>query len=214
MGALFDIGEGADGEIKEKLNKAFSGKRLARLQDHFKYKETVFDGTHRLERFCARAKLHPAGARAKGKWYFLLKRILPQATDGTVDGAGRPVMTTDAIKAALTKALDFDRNGITRVVFEAEEQSGARAHFIHPKNNAPGIQIGKTLNIILVCPAPLNDGELDTLPQDPDQGEQELPDVSTTPARRAKKNKAGKKAKAKPAKKNKSGKKAKAKKKG
>ena len=212
MGALFDIGEGADGEIKEKLNKAFSGKRLARLQDHFQYKETLFDGSHRLERFCARAKLHPAGTRAKGKWYFLLKRILKQATDGSVDGTGRPVMTTDAIKAALTKALNV-QNGITRVVFEAEEQSGASAHFIYPKNNAPGIQIGKTLNIILVCPAPLNDGELDTLPQDPDQGEQELPDVSTTPARRAKRNKAGKKAKAKPVKKNKTGKKAKAKKK-
>ena len=69
MGALFDIGEGADGEIKQKLNRAFSGNRLERLQDHWKFKEKVFNTSHRLERFCARAKLHPAGARAKGKWY-------------------------------------------------------------------------------------------------------------------------------------------------
>ena len=193
MGALFDIGEGADAEIKEKLNKAFSGRKLGRLQDHFKFKEKVFDRSHRLERFCARAKLHPNGARAKGKWYFLLKRILAQATDGSLDGTGQPIRTADAIKAALTKALDFDANGITRVVFEAEEQSGVAAHFIFPNNGAPGIQIGKTLNIILVCPAPLNDGEQDTPPQDPDPGEQ----GKKTEAKQAKKSKKGKKSKAK-----------------
>lgn len=194
MGALFDIGEGADAEIKEKLNKAFSGRKLGRLQDHFKFKEKVFDRSHRLERFCARAKLHPNGARAKGKWYFLLKRILAQATDGSLDGTGQP-------------------NGITRVVFEAEEQSGVAAHFIFPNNGAPGIQIGKTLNIILVCPAPLNDGEQDTPPQDPDPGEQDLPDVSPTSAKPGRRNRKGKKTEAKQAKKSKKGKKSKAKKK-
>jgi hypothetical protein len=106
-------------EIKEKLNRAFSGARLQKLQDHWKNKEKLFNAAHRLERFCARAKLHPTKNygtdNAKGKWYFLLKDILTRATDGSLDGAGQPVMTTDAIKAALTKALDFDKYGLERV---------------------------------------------------------------------------------------------------
>ena len=201
MGALFNIGEGADAEIKEKLNRAFSGKRLQKLQDHWKNKEKLFDAAHRLERFCARAKLHPTKNygtdNAKGKWYYLLRDILPQATDGTLDPiTNQPVMTTDAIKAALTKALDFVKNGIDRVVFDAQEQSGAANHFIFPQNNAPGLLVGKTLNIILVCPAPLNDGDVDIPPsdKDPDPGEKTLPDVSSKPTA---KKRVGKKAKAK-----------------
>jgi hypothetical protein len=198
MGALFDIGEGADAEIKEKLNKAFSGTRLQKLQGHWKNKEKLFNDAHRLERFCARKNLHPTlnygTDNAKGKWYFLLKKILKQATDGTLDGAGQPVKTTDAIKAALTRALDFDSNGITRVVFDAQEQSGALAHFVYPKNNTPGLLVGKTLNIILVCPTPLNDGEVDNPPTDPDPGEQPLPpSISSEYAKPAKKKKTGKK---------------------
>jgi len=138
-------------------------------------------------------KTAPSRGKSKRKVVFLLKRILKQATDGSLDETGQAVTTTDAIKAALTKALD-KQNGITRVVFEAEEQSGAPAHFIYPKNSEPGVQIGKTLNIILVCPAPLNDGEQDTLPQDPDQGEEDLPDVSSTAAKPPKRKKTGKKA--------------------
>jgi hypothetical protein len=137
MGSLFNIGEGADAEIKQKLNKAFSGTRLQKLQVHWKNKEKLFNAAHRLERFCARAKLHPTKNygtdNAKGKWYFLLKDILPRATDGSLDGANQPVMTTDAIKAALTMALDFDNYGIDRVVFDAQEQSNAPEHFIYPR---------------------------------------------------------------------------------
>jgi hypothetical protein len=200
MGSLFNIGEGADAEIKQKLNKAFSGTRLQKLQVHWKNKEKLFNAAHRLERFCARAKLHPTKNygtdNAKGKWYFLLKDILPRATDGSLDGANQPVMTTDAIKAALTMALDFDNYGIDRVVFDAQEQSNAPEHFIYPQNNAPGLLVGTTLNIILVCPAPLNDGDVDNPPPntDPDPGEKTLPDLSSKPTT---KKKAGKKAKAK-----------------
>ena len=157
-------------------------------------------------------KTAPSRGKSKRKVVFLLKRILKQATDGSLDETGQAVTTTDAIKAALTKALD-KQNGITRVVFEAEEQSGVAAHFIFPNNGAPGIQIGKTLNIILVCPAPLNDGEQDTPPQDPDPGEQDLPDVSPTSAKPGRRNRKGKKTEAKQAKKSKKGKKSKAKKK-
>src|SRR5947209_5668452 len=103
MGSLFNIGQGADAEIKTKLNDAFSGTKLVALQKHWETKEKLFDAPHRLEKFCARAKLHPTKNygkdNAKGKWYFLLTKILKQATDGSVDGSGNPVTTTDAIKA-------------------------------------------------------------------------------------------------------------------
>jgi hypothetical protein len=201
MGALFDIGQGADAEIKQKLNDAFSGTKLQKLQKHWDKKEKLFDDHHRLERFCARAKLHPTKNYgkddAKGKWYWLLDS-LKKVTDGSVDGAGNPVTTANAIKSALTTALNFNANGITRVVFDAQEQSGAPAHFIYPHNNAPGLIVGTTLNIVLVCPAPLSDNNVENPPTDPDNGEKPLP-FAKRPGKgkggkkKAKKTKAGKK---------------------
>jgi hypothetical protein len=58
-----------------------------------------------------------------------------------VDPDGNPITTADAIKTALTFALNFDDNGITRVVFEAEEQSGVAQHFVHPNNRSPEFRL-------------------------------------------------------------------------
>jgi len=175
MGGLIPIGEGADAEIKAKLNEAFSGKNLEKLQKHWK-KEKLFDPDHRLSRFASRKKLHPTKIYpndARRKWYYLLAVILPKATDGSLDQDGNPINTAQAIKTALTFALN-DANGINRVVFEAEEQSDAAQHFVYPSNRVPGLQIGSTLNVILVCPAPLREQDVADPPgdNDPDPGEQ------------------------------------------
>jgi hypothetical protein len=153
MGALIPIGQGADAEIKTKLNAAFSGDNLHNLQQHWKNKEKLFDKDHRLARLAFRAKLYPTkiySNEAKKKWFYLLVKVLPQASDGSVDAQGNLITTEQVIKTALTFALD-DSNGITRVIFEAEEQSGAAKHFVYPTNSTPGIQVGATLNIILVA---------------------------------------------------------------
>ena len=48
MGALFDIGEGADGEIKQKLNRAFSGNRLGSVLNRDSiWKWTVIQASQR-----------------------------------------------------------------------------------------------------------------------------------------------------------------------
>jgi hypothetical protein len=191
MGALIPIGQGADAEIKLKLNVAFSGANLTNLQKHWKNKEKLFDPAHRLARIAYREKLHPTkiySNNARGKWYYLLSKVLPQASDGSTDAQGHLITTDNAIKSALTFALD-DTNGITRVVFEAEEQSGAPAHFVYPTNATPGVQVGTTLNIILVCPAPLSEQNVSNPPDDndPDPGEKQLPTISFAKRKRAKK---------------------------
>jgi hypothetical protein len=178
MGSLIPIGQGADIEIKTKLNDVFGGNKLKKLQNHWKNKEKLFDKQHRLARFCARAKIFPTKSyptNAKGKWFYLLEDILPVATDGSMDGQGNLITTRDAIKSALTAALDFDSNGITRVVFDAQEDSSVSMHRIYPSNGSPGQLIGTTLNIILICPAPLQDGNVDTPPTNQDPGENQLP---------------------------------------
>jgi len=111
-----------------------------------------------------------------------LIRVLP-ASAGTVD----------AIKNLLTKALD-KTNGITRVVFEAVEDSATTTHYIHPNNGNPGIRIGITLNIILVCPAPLGN-DVETAPTEPYPGEEEIVETTARKKRSAKKAKKAKKSK-------------------
>jgi len=203
MGSLFDIGQGADAEIKQKLNNAFSGKNLKNLQKHWKTKEKIFAADHRLEKFCARANLFPTGNYgnddAKGKWFYLLTTILKKATDGSTDPlTGNPITTTAAINAALTKAMDAN-HAITRVVFDAQEDSKVAAHHIYPNNGNPGITIGDTLTIILVCPAPLSDDDVANppAPNDLDPGQQDLPPIEDPLKKKRKKRqvKQGKKSK-------------------
>jgi hypothetical protein len=94
MGSLIPIGQGADAEIKTKLNDAFSGTGLKKLQKHWKKKEKLFAPDHRLARVAYRKKLHPTKTYPndpKRKWYYLLAKILPQAYDGSTDGAGQPL---------------------------------------------------------------------------------------------------------------------------
>ena len=186
MGALIPIGGGADAEIKDKLNKRFSGQNLTNLKNARNTGgEDLFDGSHHLQRVAWRLRCYPTKTynhNAKGKWFYFLHETLPAADDGT------GVTTADAIKAVLDQATD--PNGtITAVVFDAQEDPNAPCHYVHPSNDDPGILVGNTYNLILVCPAPLSN---DTEP-DPDQASDADPGEEPLPAAAARR-KSGKKA--------------------
>src|SRR5947209_8252919 len=60
MGALLPVGSGPDAEIVDKLNKLFSGGKLAVLRNHNNNKEKLFQANRRLSRIAFRLGAYPA----------------------------------------------------------------------------------------------------------------------------------------------------------
>jgi hypothetical protein len=171
MGALIPIGQGADAEIKEKLNSTFSFDNLAALQGNIGT-EDLFDANHHLHRVAYRLGCFPAlnhTEKARRKWFYFLKRVL---TAANVNGH----VTAAVIKKQLQYALQQGAT-IQRVVFEAVEDTNAPAHYVYPDNWTEQVH-GTTLSILLMCPGPLKTGNQDAVPDQPgdmDLGEQHLP---------------------------------------
>jgi hypothetical protein len=163
LGALIPIGQGADAEIKDKLNRTFSFDNLNQLQ-HNPSGENLFDGDHTLHRVAFRLGCFPVqsgGEKSRKKWFYLLKNVLPAATYNGI-------VTAQAIKDMLGWALN-PMNNVTRVVFDAVEDSGTGVHYIHPNNSTKdtrtaGGNRGVTLNMLLVCPAPLANANVTDIP--------------------------------------------------
>jgi hypothetical protein len=154
MGALFPIGQGADAEIKDKLNNAFIGPNLIALQKHSAV-EQMFDGKHHLHRLAYRLKCFPPKAasgaeNSRGKWFYFLKESLKGASDST----GGTVAAINRILSAATAP----GSTVTRVVFEAVENSGAKSYYVSPTNDVDiqNITIGTTVFLTLICPSPLD----------------------------------------------------------
>jgi hypothetical protein len=185
VGTLIPIGLGADAEIKDLLNQAFNDTNFQALSAHVQNVDRNLFGpghNYRTARVASRLRLHPGNAGKRRRWYFLLRNVLPDASDGSINVADNRVITTEeALKAVLTKVLMNANGSFKRIVFDAEEKNlpanttgQTYSHFIYPSNDNPGLAIGYTMNIILVCPAPLADGvSNDPIPDsDPDPGEQ------------------------------------------
>jgi hypothetical protein len=172
MGALIPIGRGGDAEIKDKLNKTFSGENLTALQNNTSG-ENLFDDQHHLHRVAYRLGCYPieqhSGEKSRQKWFYFLKYTLPNSREN-----GR--LTSDAIKHLLLYALD-PSNKIKRVVFEAIEDTTTNVHYIDPDNWTPQV-VDRTLKILLRCPAPLDPANTAPMPDQPgdaDAGEKPLP---------------------------------------
>jgi hypothetical protein len=194
MGTLIPIGQGADTEIKNKLNKVFRGANYTRLKNHqIDTGEDLLDSNHRLARLAHRLRAFPAGRTPRRKWFWLLNN-LRRMTNGSMTD------TEEAIKWAIRKA--FADPAINRIVFEASEDPKAGEHYVHPSNDNPGDRYGSTMQIMLMCPEPLNPKNQDD-PPDAVGPEPDVPNANdperTTVRRGAKKS--GKKSAKRPAKK-------------
>lgn len=165
MGSLIPIGQGADAEIKSRLNKTFSHVNLATLQGLYAT-ENLFDGNHSLHRVAYRLGCHPVdkyNEPSRAKWFYFLRTTMTAAMH---DG----VNTADAIKSTLAFAQN-PANNIIRVIFEAVEVAGASAHYLHPDNATTGFAKmvhGRTLHMLLICPAALDPTHLANDPITPD----------------------------------------------
>lgn len=165
MGALIPIGEGADAEIKDLLNKTFHDVNLDTLQNLYAA-EHLFDANHTLHRVAYRLGCHPKKKYfepSRAKWFYFLQTVLPAAMNSGVS-------TSNAIKYALDYAQN-PANNIERVVFDAIENSAAAAHHLHPDNapgSVPGMVQGRSLKLVLICPAPLNPANVASDPTTPD----------------------------------------------
>lgn len=166
MGALIPIGQGADAEIKSRLNNAFSGQNLALLQAN-QATENLFDGNHTLQRVAYRLGCYPQKSGylepSRAKWFYFLQNTLPAANKYP---AAAPITTTQAIKNMLLYALN-PANNITRVVFEAVEDKAASCHYVYPDNVKQTVH-GSTMHILLICPAPLVSTNTAADPTQPD----------------------------------------------
>ena len=181
MGALIPIGQGADAEIKNRLNHVFSGQNMALLQAD-QAAENLFDGNHTLARVAYRLGCYPQKSGypepSRAKWFYFLQNTLPAAM---YPPAG-PISTAQAIQNMLGYALN-PANNIHRVVFEAVEVTPNPAHpaphYVHP-DNATRTVYGTTMHILLICPAPLASANTAADPTQPDMAggvsvEQALP---------------------------------------
>ena len=167
MGALIPVGGGADAEIKDRLNRTFSFDNLTALQDNTAV-ENFFDDNHKLHRVAFRLGCYPiqGAEKSRKKWFYLLKNTLP-AANYNPPGGGPARNTAAAIKTLLGYALDPTKN-IVRVIFDAVEDTAAPQHYVHPDNLTPQVRVGRhnqnTLTILLVCPRPLDPGNLENIP--------------------------------------------------
>ena len=167
MGALIPIGQGADAEIKELLNTTFSAANLTTLQNLYA-REQLFDGNHTLHRVAYRLQCLPRKKYhepSRAKWFYFLQTTLTAASNNGI-------LTSDAIKFALDYAQN-PANNINRVIFEAVEKTTnpAVSHYLHPDNrpaSLAGMVHGKTLHLLLICPAPLDPTLLHNDPVTPD----------------------------------------------
>jgi hypothetical protein len=170
MGSLIPIGGGADAEIQNLLNAAFSPANIKIIRATVN--EDLFDDNHHLHRIAYRLGAYPignyAGDDAKGKWFFLLKNILRTATHDTRS-------TATSIKNALAYALRNSTGAgkVVRVVFRAIQGTDRTAdHYVAPDNPIDDPNIAKlvdstgTLTIVLVCPKPL-DNQSTPVPDQP-----------------------------------------------
>jgi len=165
MGALIPIGGGADAEIKSSLNFAFNDINIGEVRKVVG-NEDLFDLNHHLHRVAYRLAAYPVrnygNDPAKGKWFFFLKNILPAAMRGGV-------VTSDSIKKILSYAMS-NPNTVNRVVFDAVQGPDASPHYVEGGNPTQPNQIAGlvdttgTLMIRLICPAPLNDNDVASTP--------------------------------------------------
>jgi hypothetical protein len=168
MGALLPVGSGPDAEIVDRLNKLFSGAKLAIIRNHNKRREKLFQGNHRLRRVAFRIGAYPAqdyvADDAKRKWFYFLHHEITQATE-------------DAIKKILNDAMT--NTSITAVAFSVEENSQAAHPHLYPSNTEPLANYlnatGNKYLVHLVVPAPMtDDAENPPGDNDPDPGEQPI----------------------------------------
>ena len=165
MGSLIPIGGGADAEIKGHLNAAFNPTNIAIVRSVVA-KEKLFDGNRRLHRLAYRLGTYPiktySGDAAKGKWFFFLKNILRQAQHNGIS-------TARSVTSILSYAT---RPGsvVARVVFDAQQATDGNPDYYvqcisnplvtNPINDADIaclVDTTNTLNLTLICPAPLPD---------------------------------------------------------
>lgn len=168
MGSLIPIGGGADGEIQSLLNTAFNASNIRIIRAKIA-KENLLDDHHQLHRIAYRLGTYPIGNYgaddAKGKWFYLLKRILKTARHNNES-------TATSIKKILAYAMSHTSKPgqVTRVVFRAIKGTDPNAdHFIASGEAiAPGnptadadiaalVDTTGTLSVVLVCPEPLPD---------------------------------------------------------
>lgn len=169
MGALIPIGGGADAEITGRLNAAFNDTNIVIVRSVVA-NENIFDGKHKLHRIAYRLGTYPIKTypkdKAKGKWFYFLKKILKDATHNNVS-------TTESIRSILSYALRTRK--VKRVVFDARPGTDANAdHFVDPGNPMTDGDIASlvdktgTLVVALICPAPLPNRTAPTPNQDAD----------------------------------------------
>jgi hypothetical protein len=166
MGSLIQIGGGADGEIKDSLNFAFNDANIKHVRSVVK-NEDLLDDDHHLHRIAYRLAAYPVRNYgtdpAKGKWFFFLKNILPAAMHNGVS-------TTLSIKKILSFAMKNSSNNVKRVVFDAVQGPDNSPHYVEGGNPTQDPQIAalvdqaNTLMIRLICPAPLNDNDVVSTP--------------------------------------------------
>jgi hypothetical protein len=154
-----------DQEIVARLNEVFSPTGIKTLRDHQRRSgERLFDANHHLHRVAFRIGAIPTQARARGRWYALLRHLLPAATQ-------------NAIKRVLQSALDDARKNVDGVVFGVSHDPSAPNYFIYPDNADPFVEIPSasgsttTYSLTLVTPGEIQgDGDSPDPPQ-PDPGE-------------------------------------------
>ena len=165
MGALIPIGEGADAEIKDLLNKTFAGFNLKAMQAAYGT-EKLFKGKHTLHRVAYRLRCNPHSKYAepsRAKWFYLLKHVLTAANFNGKNTA-----------ATIQEVLDYAQNpanNVKRVVFDAVEDGNAAAHYIDPDNLSATVISAiqrRTIRLMLVCPAALDPTQLEADPVGPD----------------------------------------------
>src|SRR5258708_15947722 len=101
MGGLIPIGQGADAEIKDLLNKTFAGVNLDTLQNLYGT-EKLFDKDHTLHRVAYRLGCFPKNKYSepsRATWFYLLKTSLKTAKYNGFN-------TVDTIKSL----LDYPRD--------------------------------------------------------------------------------------------------------
>jgi hypothetical protein len=197
MGSLIQIGGGADAEIKGSLNFAFNDLNIRQVRTVVK-NENLFDDLHHLHRVAYRLGAYPVrnygNDPAKAKWFFFLKYVLTAAMR-------RGVATSDSIKKILSYAMS-NPNAVQRVVFDAIQGADLSPHYVEwgnpitdgnptdPSQIRDLVDQTGTLLIRLICPRPLQDGDVaptpnrnDDLDRDPEGNVIERPPIKIfTPA--------------------------------